>query len=138
MKSCAFMLEGTVPSKKNQRRTFYKYGRVINIPSKQYEDWHKDALAQLEVLGVKKMNPPYKVHLSFWMKDKHRKDMDNSAQSVLELLQDAEVIEDDDCKLLQEVHLYYKGTSKDAPRVKVQIDSEIDKPGDYVILTNAG
>ena len=124
MKECVFILEGQVPAKKNSRRLFYKNGRMINIPSKNYQDWHSDALKQLGVMGIPKLNPPYKLTLSFWFKDRRPKDLDNSLASVCDLLQDAGIIENDDARRLIEVHCYYKGVSKDSPRVKVDICSE--------------
>lgn len=92
MKSCVFILEGSVPSKKNQRMTFYKNGRVINIPSKKYQDWHEMCEKQLKALKAPSMNPPYEITLCFWMKDNRRTDLDNKVGSVLDLLQDAGVI----------------------------------------------
>ena len=135
MISTTFILEGQVIPKKNSRRLFYKKGRIINIPSKSYQEWHDDDLKQIKIWKVPKLNPPYKLSLSFWFKDKRPKDLDNSLASICDLLQDAEVIQDDDAKLLTETHCYYKGVSKESPRVKIDISAEYDKPGDsYVKL----
>ena len=133
MKSTIFMLEGQVVPKKNSRRLFVKNGRMINIPSERYQEWHDDALKQIKIWKVPKLNPPYKLSLFFWFKDKRPRDLDNVIASVNDLLKDAEVIKDDDSKLLVEIHAYYKGVSKESPRVKVDISSECDKPGDVFV-----
>lgn len=131
MLSTTFILPGSVPSKKNQRQTFYKNGRIINIPSKRYQEWHDEAMKMLEGFGS--LKPPYEITMVFWFENKRRKDLDNAMASVLDLLQDAEIIEDDDAKLLTKITGVYRGVSKDAPRVKVDIDAEIDKPNDIYL-----
>ena len=123
--STTFLIEGNTPSKKNQRQMFVKNGRMINIPSKRYKEWHDQAMWQLK--GVKKLKPPYEITTVFWFKDKRRKDLDNAQSSVLDLLQDVGIIEDDDAKLLTKITAVYGGVSKDAPRVKVEIKSSLDK-----------
>ena len=126
MISTVFFIEGNVPSKKNQRQTFYKNGRIINIPSKRYLEWHDQAMNQLQALKIPEFKPPYKITLSFWFKDNRPKDMDNAAQSILDLLQDYGVIENDKWQCIQELHLYSHGIDKNLPRVKVDISSEIE------------
>lgn len=126
--STTFFIEGQVAPKKNERQVFVKNGRLINIPSKRYKKWHDQAMWQLK--GIKKFNPLYEIVMTFWFKDKRRRDLDNVQSSVLDLLQDAGVIEDDDAKLLTKITAIYGGVSKEAPRVKVEIHSGIplDKP----------
>ena len=125
--STTFFIEGQVVPKKNQRQVFVKGGRLMNIPSKRYKEWHDQAMWQLK--GVRSFNPPYEIIMTFWFKDKRRRDLDNVQASVLDLLQDAEIIKDDDAKLLTRITAIYGGVSKEAPRVKIEIRSEmpIDK-----------
>lgn len=129
MISTTFIIEGSTPSKKNQRQVFVKNGRVINIPSKRYKEWHDQAMWQLK--GFKKLKPPYEVVMTFWMKDNRRADLDNKMASVLDLLQDAGIIVDDNWQNLTSIKAKAGGISKDAPRVKVELYAEIDKPGDF-------
>lgn len=124
MKECVFMLSGQVVPKKNSRQLFYRNGRMINIPSKRYQEWHDNCLDQLDVFRIPKLNPPYRITYSFWMKDKRTKDLDNLISSCNDLLKDAGIIQDDDSKLLTEIHAYYKGVSKESPRVKIDIIAE--------------
>ena len=125
MISATFIIEGSVPSKKNQRQTFVKNGRIINIPSKRYKEWHDQAMWQLK--GSKKLKPPYEITMVFWMKDNRRTDLDNKVGSVLDLLQDVGIIEDDCWQKLTSIKAVAGGISKNAPRVKVEIRSSIDK-----------
>ena len=125
MLSTTFIIEGSVPSKKNQRQTFVKNGRVINIPSKRYKEWHEQAMWQLKGFG--NLKPPYEIVLTFWMKDNRKTDLDNKVGSVLDLLQDAGIIEDDCWQMLGSVKAVAGGISKNSPRVKVEIHSSLDK-----------
>ena len=134
--SATFILEGQVAPKKNSRQLFVKNGRMINIPSKRYKAWHDDVMMQLK--GVRSFNPPYEIIMTFWFKDKRRKDLDNSLASVLDLLQDAQIIQDDDAKLLPRITAIYGGVSKECPRVKVELHSEIDHSGNSVSKSDFG
>ena len=125
MLSTIFFIEGNVPSKKNSRQIFAKGSRLINIPSKRYKEWHDSALKQLDGFGS--LKPPYQIYLVFWMPNNRRCDLDNKVASVLDLLQDAGIIEDDCWQDLGFIQARAGGISKDAPRVKVEIHSAIDK-----------
>lgn len=125
VKEITFILSGQVVPKKNSRQLFYKNGRMINIPSKRYQEWHNDAMRQIIVWKIPRLKPNYKISYSFWFKDKRPHDLDNVIASMNDLLKDAGVIKDDDGKILTELHAYYKGVSKDNPRVKVNIWSEV-------------
>ena len=127
MKSMAFFIKGSVPSKKNSRQVFVKNGRMINIPSKRYKEWHDSAMWQLRELKIPKLESNYEIIMTFWMKDNRRTDLDNKVGSVLDLLQDAGIIEDDCWQMLKSVKAVAGGISKDSPRVKVEIRSGLDK-----------
>lgn len=128
MLSTTFILPGNVPSKKNSRQIFAKNGRIINIPSRKYKEWHDESLALLDGFGA--LKPPYSITLVFWMKDKRKCDLDNKVASILDLLQDAGIIEDDCWQKLVEITARAAGVS-DTPRVKVEIHSDLDSKGDY-------
>lgn len=124
MLSTIFMLEGQVPSKKNSRQIFAKHGRIVNIPSKRYKEWHDLASKQLEGFGS--LKPPYEIVMVFWMQNNRRADLDNKMASILDLLQDCGIIEDDCWQKLRSIKAKVGGISKDAPRVKIEIYAECD------------
>lgn len=126
MLNTTFILPGNVPSKKNSRQVFVKNGRIINIPSKRYKEWHDECMNLLEGFGT--LCPPYEIIFVFWMKDNRRCDLDNKMASVLDLLQDCEIIEDDCWQKLTSIKARVGGISKDYPRVKIEIHSGLDKP----------
>ena len=116
------MLEGAVPSKKNSRQIFANHGRIVNIPSKKYKEWHDQAMWQLKGFG--ELKPPYEIIMTFWMKNNRRSDLDNKMASVLDLLQDAKIIEDDCWQKLTSIKAQVGGIDKSMPRVKVEIHSQ--------------
>lgn len=109
---------GETPSKKNSR-VFLKNGR--NIPSERYRAWHMTALlqlsAQLQDLGIENelIDHPVSVTLRFYHADKRRRDSDNGTSSILDLLQDGQLLKDDCWEIVQHlsVHNYYdKGCAR--------------------------
>ena len=117
-----FFLEGNVPAKKNSRQCFVKNGRMINIPSKRYKEWHNQAMWQLEGFG--RLKPPYELICTFYFKDNRKRDLDNALASICDLLQDAGIIDNDNWQDLRSVKAIAGGVSKEAPRVKVEIHSK--------------
>lgn len=90
-----FQLYCPIPSKKNNR-VVLKNG--INIPSKEYRNWHKIQLLQIKPIIAEhgRFSCPVSVNLGISFKDRHRRDLDNSLTSVLDLLKDSGIIDDDD------------------------------------------
>lgn len=116
MSLISFQIVGETPAKKNSRLTLPN-GR--SIPSKRYREWHADAESQIieqwvEFLksGVEKINRPIKLSLYFVHKDARRMDSDNAASSILDLLQDCGVLEDDCWQIVRAINIRnLKGTS---------------------------
>ena len=115
-----FTIQGETPAKKNSRITLPN-GR--NIPGKRYREWHEAALPQVlaQLKGTRPLlDEPCEVALSFYHGDFRRRDCDNGASSILDLLVDAGVLSDDNWKIVQTLkvaNFYDKGN----PRVKVEI-----------------
>lgn len=89
-----FEIEGRVYCKKNSRRIGYRGGRMINFPSKNFENFKESALWQLKKVKGR-LKPPYSVRYLFYIKGKMDADLDNLIASVNDVLQDAGVIEND-------------------------------------------
>lgn len=104
---------GRIPSKKNSRINT-RSGR--SFPSAKYTAWHKDA--SIQIIGAKKQTKKGFV-LTFYMPDKRRCDLTNKAESVMDLLVDNGIIEDDNWQVTGEIRLVPGGVEKDNPRVEV-------------------
>lgn len=103
MQEIIFIIEGETPAKKNSRITLPD-GRTI--PSKRYRDWHKLALNQVnkqKPIDMAPLNEELNISLTFIHGDLRRRDSDNGCSSILDLLQDAKVIEDDSWKIVRNI-----------------------------------
>ena len=127
-----FIIQGETPAKKNSR-IFLKNGR--NIPSKRYQEWHKQAREQILSQGLvqhEDMNSPTRnlpqypissevtIKLTFYHGDLRRRDSDNGTSSVLDLLTDCQILADDNWQIVRglEVLNYYE---KGNPRCVIEI-----------------
>lgn len=112
-------IKGRIPSKKNSKIACVKNGRMCVFPSKAYTAWHKDASKQ--IAGVK----PYKnittLGLGFYAPDKRKADLTNKAESIMDLLVDCKVIEDDNWYVVDNIYMQFFGVDKDNPRCEVMI-----------------
>jgi Holliday junction resolvase RusA-like endonuclease len=112
-----FQIIGETPAKKNSKvrtRTGYM------IPSKAHQKWHTDAMLQVtgQVSRLPKDEYPYgpehpdgidypvAVTLSFYHGDQVRRDSDNQAASIMDLLQDAKVLADDRWQIVRILNIY--------------------------------
>lgn len=126
-----FILQGEVVSKKNNNRYNPYTGRVYKKMG--YIVWHKKALA--EIMSQKKLCNaerelllPLKkvswVSMTFYHADNHRRDADNQATSVLDLLVEAGIIADDNHKILQGFSAINKSNNEAKCVIKIEYDEE--------------
>lgn len=99
---------GETPSKKNSKiRT--KSGYMI--PSKAHQKWHTDALLQLNAQlcrfdpMVSLIDYPVVIHIDFYHGNLVRRDSDNQVSSIMDLLQDAKVLSDDNWQIVRQIHV---------------------------------
>ncbi len=107
----SFTLTGRPHSKKNSRNIFVnkKTGKIVNIPNENFDRFKTDCLWQLkEVLtdpGSVSLFPisgPCEILTDFLIKGKMNLDADNAHTSILDILQDAGIIKNDN--LVQKGH----------------------------------
>ena len=111
-------ITGRIPSKKNSRNIFYRSGRIHNTPNAKYQAWHKQAIVQLPKIGYVEVK---RIILDFYFPDLRRADLTNKAESVMDLLVDAKIIEDDNWKVVPEIRLRSQGLDRENPRVEILI-----------------
>lgn len=131
MAKLTFLLEGNIPPKKNSKQIFFRGGKQIVIPSKAHKEWHSNAKSQLMTqigenpgirhafhFPIEKCND---ITLDLYYGTLRGKDNTNTAESVLDLLVDHGIIEDDKWQVTGSVVLiphYRKGQ----PGCRVTID----------------
>jgi Holliday junction resolvase RusA-like endonuclease len=107
-------LYGSTPSKKNSRINT-RSGR--SFPSSKYTAWHKDASLQLK--GIKPFTTT-SLCISFIVGDKRKFDLTNKAESIMDLLVDNGIIEDDNYSVIPELTLKYGGYEKGNPHCIIE------------------
>ena len=117
-----FTLLGSVPSKKNSRQMFSRGGKIISIPSKSYNLWHEDAKFQLFNEKIK-LQGELELDLKFWVQNNRPADLDNKAQSIMDLLQDCEIIENDCWQVVRKITVECLGIDRKSPRVEITVKS---------------
>lgn len=112
------VLEGSVPSKKNQR---INRGDGVSFPSKKFVQWQDDALKQVRLQTRQRFYVPVGIELIVYFGTKVRADLDNRLTSVLDMLVEALVLKDDKWQ--------------DVPRIAVQAEYRKGQPGAFIRLT---
>lgn len=119
-----FTLLGCVRPKKNSKRLVHIHGRIVPISSQIFMDWHNDAIKQLIELKLprEKINKPLTITATFYQPDDRKRDLSNQIESVNDLLVDYEFLEDDNRRIVKEVHLYDGGIDRENPRCEVVVE----------------
>lgn len=108
-------LEGSVPSKKNQR---INRGDGMSFPSKNFVQWQNDALKQVRLQTRQRFLKPVVVDVIIYFGTKVRADLDNRLTSILDMLVEALVLCDDKWQ--------------NVPRMAVQAEYRKGKPGAFI------
>lgn len=109
-------IPGEIPSKKNSRINT-RSGR--SFPSKQYQQWH--SIAALCCAKIKPiLNKQLEISINFIHGTLRRRDSDNAVSSVLDLLVDMKIIQDDNWKIVKRI-IVNNEYQKNNPYCEIQI-----------------
>lgn len=114
------IIYGSTPSKKNSKIISCKGNRPCLFPSSKYTTWHKDALKQ--VAGKKRITTT-ELTITFFASDNRKFDLTNKAESIMDTLVDAGLLEDDNYSIISDLHLKFGGVEKDQARCEIEYDS---------------
>jgi len=115
-------INGEIPSKKNSRNIFCRGGRPINIPSKNYADWHEEQMWLMKKVKVKKRLDHAKIQIVIYPGTNRKADLTNKAESIMDLLVDAGILQDDNWFVCETVVLAFGGVDRANPRAEILID----------------
>ena len=126
MNTLSITLYGLIPSKKNSKQWIFRGGRRYLVPSNNHKAWHTEQMLELWKMNKKAKLPHITEKafftLTFFAGDKRRADLTNKAESVMDLLKDYGVIEDDNWFVCGSVRLEFGGVDKGKPRVCIDIE----------------
>lgn len=99
----------------------FRGSRPMLFPSKNYKEWHTQAIRQLaKVKPI--VGPLYDITLKFFPQTHRKSDSTNKAESIMDLLVDAGIIEDDNWFICPKMRLEFGGVDKDNPRVEIELE----------------
>ena len=121
-------LMGRIPSKKNSKQIVGGARKFI-VPSNSFKVWHAPAMIEIrqQIRGLKlpiTLAYDHLVTLRFFAPDKIKGDLTNKAESIMDLLVDAGVLEDDNWFAVGAIDLRFGGVDRERPRVEVEIRTE--------------
>jgi Holliday junction resolvase RusA-like endonuclease len=116
-------LYGRIPSKKNSKNIIKRWWRTFIVSSKEYIKWEKEQIEYLwdNQTEILEWLPPYKIEYNFYLPDKRKTDLSNKVESINDMLVKFWCIEDDNCEIIQELHIYFKWVDKENPRCEIDI-----------------
>lgn len=114
-----YIINGEVVPKKNSRITL-KNGKTI--PSSRFTTWHIKAQAELYLQSrpEKPINSECIINFVLYHSNNARRDSDNQISSILDLLQDVYILEDDRWQIVKEIKVS-NCIDKEKPRCEITI-----------------
>lgn len=120
-KTVELVLEGSVPSKKNNRRLWESNGRQMSAPSKKYTAWQNDVMQQVRTQTRERFYKPVSIEVIIYFATLGKADLDNRLTSILDMLVECFVLRDDNWL--------------DVPIMQVQAEHRPRKGGAFVRIT---
>ena len=110
-----FVINGEVPSKKNSVKFNSKTHRTYK--TQRFREWHDLQMMLLNSNPEKPKEPitHCEIHINLIHGDLKRRDCDNATSSILDLLQDCNIITDDNWKVVSNINIsndYEKNNAK--------------------------
>jgi len=115
------VLPGRVPSKKNSKRIVIAGGRPRLISSEAFTAWHEEMMLRVRRYRPKKPIARAAVAITFFAENRRRFDLSNAAESVMDLLVDAEILTDDSAENVPDLRLLFGGVDPKNARVEIEI-----------------
>lgn len=115
-----YVITGDTPSKKNSKIISCRGRFPIVLSSKNYTQWHGQASKQLQ--GATKWSGEVSsITLTIFPRTKRKSDLTNKAESLMDLLVDCNIIEDDNWFICPKVEIEFGGVDKVNPRAEIII-----------------
>jgi hypothetical protein len=119
-RSVKIVFPSHIPSKKNSRRIIRKGRYSISLPSALHDEWYHKAQGLVE--GIASFAAPVRITLAYTAGNLREWDVDGSTTSVLDLLVNANVIPDDNWKVVRELNSQLVGYRQNQAQCEVLIE----------------
>jgi Holliday junction resolvase RusA-like endonuclease len=111
-------IPGRIPSKKNSKVVVCRGKRPMVLPSKAYQEWHTVSSMKLPKPDGQEYN---NAHITLFAPDKRKADLTNKVESIMDLLVDNKIIEDDNWFVIENIHIVFGGVDKENPRAVIEL-----------------
>ncbi len=112
-------------TKKNSMQIVRVKGRPMLIPSKQYRDYEKAFLKEVS-WDKPPIDYPVNIKCTYYMPTRRRVDLTNLLEATHDCLVKANVLEDDNSKIVVSVDGSRVSYDKGRPRTEVEIDTAFE------------
>ena len=116
--SLHLVIKGTIPSKKNSKKIVGWGGKVRLITDPKIQEWVK--MVQAGFRGLPKIEGTVKMEVIIYNPDYRKRDLDNQLCTINDAIKDI-LIDEDDGKILQDIHIKWGGIDKENPRAEISI-----------------
>ena len=117
------VLKGPCITKKNSQRIVRAGNRPMILPSAQYKEYEAACLAQIPARKRQRIDTPVNVQCVYYMPTRRRVDLVNLLEATCDILVHAEVLEDDNCRIVAAHDGSRVDYDKHNPRVEITICS---------------
>lgn len=113
-------IKGIIPSKKNSKKVIpdWRHRRVRLITDPKVQEWTKDV--QNGLIGLPKISGPVKMEVVIYNSDFRKRDLDNQLCTINDTIK-GYLFDEDDGKILQDIHIRWGGVDKENPRAEIVI-----------------
>lgn len=117
-----FTLTGSVASKKNSKKWIKRGRRKYLVPGDVHAAWYRFACVELRQHRLPKYSvESAAVKITIFAKDRKKADLTNKADSIMDLLVDLGILEDDNWFICGDIHLIFGGVDTKNPRALIEI-----------------
>lgn len=116
-----FFIKTNIPSQKNSKMIAFNKStnRPFIMSNPKVKEWQVETAKSL--IGLPNIFGPVEISMKFVHKDRRKKDIDNEQTSILDLLKNNGIIEDDNCFIVRKLNAEFVGIDKDNYGVEIEI-----------------
>jgi Holliday junction resolvase RusA-like endonuclease len=119
-------ITGRIPSKKNSQTIVCRGKFPRLLPNKSYTAWHEGAMWQVKKHKPKNPIECSNIEITIYNDTERRFDLNNSSQSILDVLVDAQILVDDNAKAVPSLLMMYGGVDRKNPRAEIKISETVN------------
>lgn len=126
------VIKGNPITKKNSQRIVWGNGRYFICPSHAYKRYEAEAVELLP--DIETIDRPINVETVYYMKTRRKVDLVNLQEATLDILSEAKIIADDNCRIVVSMDGSHVRYDKEDPRVEITItDAKESKVEDWSV-----